>query len=45
MSRTERVELTNMCMIYDGDMVLVENKGGKGVVFPGGARRAQRTVY
>lgn len=36
MSRTERVELTNMCMIYDGDMVLVENKGGKGVVFPGG---------
>ena len=37
-SRTELVELTNMCMIYDGDKVLVQNriKSWKGIAFPGG---------
>ena len=35
----ERVILTNMCMVYDGDRILVENKvTGRytGIVFPGG---------
>ena len=39
MSRTESVILTNMCMIYDGDKVLVQNKcddSWGGVTFPGG---------
>lgn len=37
--RTETVILTNMCMIYDGDMILVQNKTDPewgGVTFPGG---------
>ncbi len=37
--RTERVTLTNMCMIVDGTKVLVEEKAGKdagGITFPGG---------
>ncbi len=39
MDRTSRVTLTNMCMITDGDRVLVENRQKKewpGVTFPGG---------
>ncbi len=39
MSRTESVILTNMCMIYDGDKVLVQDKcddSWGGVTFPGG---------
>ncbi len=39
MSRTESVILTNMCMIYDGDKVLVQDKKDDswgGVTFPGG---------
>ena len=39
MERTERVTLTNMCMIYDGTRVLVEEKIGRdagGITFPGG---------
>ena len=39
MERTERVTLTNMCMIYDGTRVLVEEKVGRdagGITFPGG---------
>ena len=39
MDRTSRVELTNLCLIYQGDKILVEEKiwrGQKGVVFPGG---------
>lgn len=40
MERTERVTLTNMCMIYDDKgNVLVEEKVGKnykGLIFPGG---------
>ena len=40
MERTERVTLTNMCMIYDHNgNVLVEEKVGKdykGLIFPGG---------
>ena len=39
MERTERVILTNLCMIRDGSKVLVEEKAGKGadgIIFPGG---------
>ena len=39
MGRIERVELTNMCMICDGNRVLVQertNPKWPGVVFPGG---------
>ena len=39
MERTERVILTNMCMIRDGSRVLVEEKIGPcagGITFPGG---------
>ena len=39
MSRTENVILTNMCMIYDGDKVLVQEKiddDYSGITFPGG---------
>lgn len=39
MERTETVILTNMCMVYDGNRVLVEEKVGKdykGIIFPGG---------
>ena len=39
MERTERVILTNLCMIRDGSKVLVEEKVGKGadgIIFPGG---------
>ncbi|MCH5273844.1 MAG: 8-oxo-dGTP diphosphatase [Lachnospiraceae bacterium] len=38
MQRTEVVEFTNMCMVYDGDRVLVQNrvKKWKGIAFPGG---------
>ena len=39
MERTERVTLTNMCMIRNGSKVLVEEKVGEyagGIIFPGG---------
>lgn len=39
MERTERVTLTNMCMLQNGTKVLVEEKVWqdiKGIVFPGG---------
>lgn len=39
MDRTSRVTLTNMCMITDGDRVLVEDRSKPewpGVTFPGG---------
>lgn len=35
MDRTSKVELTNLCIIKDGDRLLVEKKNG-GVIFPGG---------
>ena len=38
MSRTEEVTLTNMCMIYDGSKVLVQEKIDDdygGITFPG----------
>lgn len=34
--RNVSVELTNLCILCDGDMVLVEDKVGVGIVFPGG---------
>ena len=39
MNRTCAVELTNLCLIYQGDQILVEEKiwrGQKGIVVPGG---------
>ena len=39
MAETEKVILTNMCMVYDGNKVLVQdrlNKNWKGLTFPGG---------
>ena len=39
MGKIERVELTNMCMICDGNRVLVQNRKNPnwpGVIFPGG---------
>ena len=39
MEHTERVILTNMCMLQDGTKVLVEDKiskWGEGIIFPGG---------
>lgn len=47
MERTERVILTNLCMIYDGTKVLVEEKVGKGadgVIFPGGHVEAREPI-
>ena len=40
MSRTETVTLTNMCMVYDGDMILIQDKvddeNWNGIMLPGG---------
>ena len=37
MSRKSEIELTNMCLICDGNKVLLQEKvGTKGLVFPGG---------
>lgn len=39
MERIDKTILTNMCMVYDGTKVLVEEKVGKdfkGIIFPGG---------
>ena len=39
MSRTEHIILTNMCMITDGQLVLVQDRKSKkwpGITFPGG---------
>ncbi|NLM05826.1 MAG: 8-oxo-dGTP diphosphatase [Tissierellia bacterium] len=39
MERRELVELTNMCMVYDGNKVLVQNRVSEnwaGITFPGG---------
>ena len=46
MNRTQEVELTNMCFIYDENRILVEEKKGtkytNGLVFPGGHIELQR---
>ena len=39
MPRTEKVEFTNMCMVYDGNKVVVidrQKKDWAGITFPGG---------
>ena len=39
MDRTEKVTITNMCMVFDNDRVLVQNKiddDYSGITFPGG---------
>lgn len=35
-TRTTPVELTNICILCDGDRLLVEDKAGCGICFPGG---------
>ncbi len=47
MDRIDRVILTNLCMIYDGTRVLVEEKVGKdykGIIFPGGHVEEQEPI-
>ena len=39
MNRTKPIELTNLCVIYDEDRILVQERewrGEKGIIFPGG---------
>ncbi len=36
MHKKEQVTLTNLCMIYDQDRILVQDKVGQGIIFPGG---------
>ena len=39
MSRSKPIELTNLCLIYDEDRILVQERewhGEKGIIFPGG---------
>lgn len=36
MSRISPIELTNLCVICDGSRLLVQDKVGCGIVFPGG---------
>ncbi len=39
MNRTKQIELTNLCLIYDEDRILVQERewrGEKGIIFPGG---------
>ena len=39
MNRTKPIELTNLCLIYDEDRILVQERewrGEKGIIFPGG---------
>ncbi|GAA0459794.1 8-oxo-dGTP diphosphatase [Alkalibacillus silvisoli] len=39
MGKSENIILTNMCMVYDGDYILVQerlNKDWPGITFPGG---------
>lgn len=48
MKRNNPVVLTNMCMIYSGTKVLVQNKiddKEKGIVFPGGHVECMESVY
>lgn len=35
-NRSTSVELTNVCVLCQGDKILVEDKVGAGIVFPGG---------
>ena len=48
MNRTSAVELTNLCLIYRDDQILVEEKtwrGQTGVVFPGGHVEKYESLY
>lgn len=48
MGRTEKVTLTNMCMIYDGEgNVLIQHRtdpGWSGIVFPGGHIEIEESI-
>ena len=50
MDRTSRIELTNMCLIYDENRILVQEKKGLkekyrgGLVFPGGHIEADESL-
>ncbi len=49
MERRSEIELTNMCLIYDKDRVLAEEKAGTdhegGLVFPGGHVEAGESLF
>ena len=48
MARTEKVELTNMCLLQVGDKVLVEDRQKKvwpGITFPGGHVEAHESFH
>ena len=48
MSRTTTVELTNLCMIYQDDKILVEERvwnSEKGIIFPGGHVEKYESLY
>lgn len=48
MSRTEKVELTNMCLLQTGDEILVEDRKKKvwpGITFPGGHVEAHEAFH
>ena len=48
MSRMTTVELTNLCMIYDGEKILVQERvwdGQKGIIFPGGHVEKYESLY
>ena len=50
MDRSSKIELTNMCLIYDDEHVLVQEKQGLkekykgGLVFPGGHVEANESL-
>ena len=47
MDRTSTVELTNLCMIYSGDKILVQERewqGRKGIIFPGGHVEKEESI-
>ena len=48
MDRTSMVELTNLCMIYRDDKILVQERewdGEKGIIFPGGHVEMYESLY
>lgn len=47
MSRTTPIELTNLCLVCDGDKILVQERtwqGEKGIIFPGGHIEAGESI-
>ena len=46
MAKSERIILTALCMIYDGDKILLQNKvsGWEGLTFPGGHIEKEESI-